>query len=110
LTRLLVAQDHALELVDLQMVATLSGHIHRNTELQGKYLGEFAQHSVQTNVNILIQPEYLSLRQEMLRVLEAFPEARRAVSKEFQKREAAAVANLPAATPMQILDHRPNND
>ena len=61
-------------------VATLPHGIHRNLELVGKYLGEFAQHSVSTTISILVTPEYLDLRAALLRALAPYAEARRAVA------------------------------
>jgi predicted DNA-binding protein YlxM (UPF0122 family) len=40
--RLLMMQDLSLEIADAEMVQRMSGQIHRNLELVGKYLGEFA--------------------------------------------------------------------
>jgi hypothetical protein len=54
--RLLLAQDTAMEIEDLKSVSFLSGQIHKNLELVGRYLGEFAKHTVQTNISILVQP------------------------------------------------------
>jgi hypothetical protein len=78
--RLLLCQDKAIALEDLSAIARLSSQIHTNLELVGKYLGEFARHSVQTNISIVVQPEYLKLRSALLQALWPFPEARQAVA------------------------------
>jgi hypothetical protein len=85
--RLLIAQDAALEAEQFSIVGSLAQGIHRNLELVGKYLGEFAQHSVQTTVSILITPEYLDFRSALLRSLQPFPEARRAVAATINQME-----------------------
>lgn len=97
--RLLMAQDMALELEQLGLVTQIAGGIHRNLELVGKYLGEFAQHSVHTSISIMVTPEYLEFRAALLRSLGQFPDARRAVAAELHRIEHAA-ATRPA--PMVI--------
>src|SRR5262249_33669632 len=59
----------------------------RNIELTGKYLGLFAQHHVNTQVNILVSEDYLRLRQALTMALRPFPEARRAVADELHRIE-----------------------
>jgi hypothetical protein len=88
--KLLLAQDNAIEADQWTVLATLSAQIHRNLELVGKYLGEFAQHQVTTRVSILIQPEYLALRAALVQALLPFPDARRAVAAVLHKTEGAA--------------------
>jgi hypothetical protein len=78
--RLLLAQDAAAEVEQYGLVAQLASGIHRNLELTGKLVGEFAQHSVHTTISILVQPEYLQMRSELLRALAPFPEAKKAVA------------------------------
>jgi hypothetical protein len=78
--RLLISQDACMELEQFGLVAQLASGIHRNLELVGKYLGEFASHSTQTTISILITPEYLDLRAALLRALQPYGEARRAVA------------------------------
>jgi hypothetical protein len=89
--RLLVCQDHAIDTGDIMAAGHLSGHIHRNIELVGKYLGEFAQHQIKTTISILIQPEYLELRAALMRALAPFPDARHSVATALHVIEARAV-------------------
>jgi hypothetical protein len=103
--RLLCAQDMALEAEQLGLVAQISSGIHRNLELVGKYLGEFAQHSVQTSISIMVTPEYLQFRAAMLRALGQFPEARHAVAAELHRLEHAA-----AARPASLLIDQAKED
>jgi hypothetical protein len=88
--RILLAQDKALDRDELGVVAQLAGQIHKNLSLVGHYLGEFAQHAVHTNINILIRPEYLELRSALIRALQPHPDARRAIIDVFHQVEAAA--------------------
>jgi hypothetical protein len=93
--RLLLAQDKAIEKQNLMSVSYLSGQIHKNLELTGRYLGEFAKHTVQTNISILVQPEYLRLRAALLRALLPYPEAKQAVVSALHQLE-STVAQEPA--------------
>jgi hypothetical protein len=103
--RLLIAQDRALDLEQLSVASQIGGQIHRNLELVGSYLGEFARHSVQTSVSILIQPEYLELRSALLRALQPYPEARKAIAAALHQVEgrAAALPQLPSPTPPPVI-------
>lgn len=78
--RLLLCQDSALDAGDAAKVAYIANVIHRNLELVGKYLGEFAQHQIHTTVGVLISPEYLEFRAALMRALAPYPDARRAVA------------------------------
>jgi hypothetical protein len=93
--RLLLSQDAALEAEQFGLVAQLAGGIHRNLELVGKYLGEFAQHSIHTTISLLVTPEYLELRSALLRALGPHPEAKRAVAAVLHNIETTA-AQRPA--------------
>jgi hypothetical protein len=88
--RLLLAQDRAIAIEDLSVIARLSGQIHQNLELVGKYLGEFARTTVQTNISLLVTPEYLKLRTALLQALADFPEAKYAVAAVLHDIEGAA--------------------
>jgi hypothetical protein len=88
--RLLLAQDKAIAKNNLMATSYLSAQIHKNLELVGRYLGEFAKHTVQTNVSILIQPEYLKLRSALLQALAPFPEAKQAVVSALHQLESTA--------------------
>ncbi|SIO49379.1 hypothetical protein SAMN05443247_06433 [Bradyrhizobium erythrophlei] len=96
--RLLLAQDAALEIEQFGLVAQLASGIHRNLELVGKYLGEFASHSTQTTISILITPEYLDLRAALLRALQPYGEARRAVAATLHQVEEQAAQRPPLRT------------
>ncbi len=88
--RLLLLQDHALDTENGGLATQISGAIHRNLELVGKYLGEFAQHQIRTTVSVLVQPEYLELRAALVRALAPYPDAKAAVATVLQKIETKA--------------------
>jgi hypothetical protein len=85
--RLLVCQDECMEAGVVEQVARLSGVIHKNIELTGRYLGLFAQHHVSSQVNIMVSEDYLRLRHALTMALRPFPEARRAVAAELHRVE-----------------------
>jgi transposase-like protein len=87
--RLFLEQDRAIEDGNGQLVATLSNAIHRNLELVGRYLGEMQAHSTQTTISVLVSPEYLQLRNALIRALAPFPEARRAVAATLHEMESS---------------------
>jgi hypothetical protein len=88
--RLLLWQDAMSEAGQFQICTHISAQIHRNLELVGKYLGEFAQHHVVSNVSVLVSPQYLELRSALLRALQPYPEARRAVADTLHRIESEA--------------------
>jgi hypothetical protein len=92
--RLLVCQDECMEGGAVEQVARLSGVIHKNIELTGKYLGLFAQHHVSSQVNIMVSEDYLRLRQALTMALRPFPEARRAVAAELHRIEGQIAQKL----------------
>lgn len=64
--RLLMMQDTAMELANAEMTQRLSGQIHRNLELVGKYLGEFAQRSISTQSACLFRRNTCSCGRRLL--------------------------------------------
>lgn len=103
--RLLIAQDAALESEQFGIVAQLAGGIHRNIELVGKYLGEFASHATMTTISILITPEYLQMRTALVRALAPYREAAAAVAQVLHQIESAA-AHRPALPAMKTIPMR----
>ena len=102
--RLLQQQDLAAELADGEMVARMAGHIHRNIELVGKYLGEFVSHSRVQVMSLTMTPDYLRLREALLSAMVQHPEARADMLKALRSIEAApdAKPTAPVNTPPMI--------
>jgi hypothetical protein len=88
--RLFLLQDQALETENGGLATQISGAIHRNLELVGKYLGEFATHQIRTTVSVLVDPQYLELRAALVRALQPYPDARAAVAAVLHKIESKA--------------------
>ena len=110
--RLLLMQDITMEEGAIDQMARLSGVIHRNLEMVGRYLGLFANLEVHTNVNVLLSEDYLRLRQALVLALRPFPEARYAVSEALHKIESEVAQKMLAvqtrATPQgRVIDQPP---
>src|SRR5262245_2959889 len=73
--RLFAAVDCAEEYQDAGMLTRVAGQLHANLELTGKLLGDLGVGGT-TNVNVLIQPQYIELRVALVGALSAFPEAK----------------------------------
>jgi hypothetical protein len=92
--RLLLMQDVGMENGAGELVARLSGVIHKNLEMVGRYLGLFANFNVNTNVNVLISEDYLRLRQALVLALRPYPDARHAVSEALHRIEGEVAAKM----------------
>jgi hypothetical protein len=77
--RLFAALDTAEEYNDAGMLTRVASALHRNLELTGQLLGDLGVGGT-TNVNVLIQPQYIELRVALVQALASFPEARQAVA------------------------------
>ena len=81
--------EQAADLGDLRAAAQIEGKITDNLQLESRLLGELVTHH-QTTVNqLIVQPEYIQLRDELIRALRPYPEARRAVAQVLKKVEGA---------------------
>ncbi|SRR5258706_12952640 len=95
--RLFSSLDVAEEHGDANMAARVAGALHTNLELTGKLLGDLS--SGHTSVtNVLIQPQYISMRIELVRALAPFPEARTAVAAVLHQIEHKAAEAIKADT------------
>src|SRR5215468_10622328 len=91
--RLFAALDAAEEYNDAGMLTRVASQLHQNLEITGKLLGDLGVSS--TNVtNILIAPQYISLRVELVKALAPFPEARAAVAQALNELESKAAADI----------------
>lgn len=95
--RLLASLDTAEEVGDGTMLSRVAGQLHHNLEITGKLLGSLTSGTNITN-NILIQPQYITLRVELVRALAPFPEARQAVAAMLHGLESKAATDIEADT------------
>jgi hypothetical protein len=104
--RLLLMQDVGMEEGSGELVARLSGVIHKNLEMVGRFLGLFANFNVNTNVNVLISEDYLRLRQALVLALRPYPDARHAVSEALHRIEGEVAQKMLAPPAVQgvVLD------
>jgi hypothetical protein len=87
--RLFASLDVAEECGDSAMVARVSAQLHSNFELVAKLLGDLATGN--TNItNILVAPQYVQMRVELVRALQPYPEAKQAVAKVLHALESKA--------------------
>jgi transposase-like protein len=108
--RLFIEQDRAIEDGNGQLVATLSNSITRNVELIARYLGEMQVHSTQTTISVLISPEYLRLRNMLIKALAPFPDARRAVADVLHNEEGEAAARISTPQLIDVTPTEPNHE
>jgi hypothetical protein len=80
-------QDGCIESGAIDSATRIAHVIHKNVELVGRYLGQFAQHHVSTKISILVSEDYLRLRQAIIMSLRPHREARIAVSEAIQRIE-----------------------
>lgn len=93
--RLFGSLDVAEEAADSTMVARIAAQLHRNFELVGKLLGDLASGSTSVT-NVLITPQYVELRVELVRALAPYPEARQAVASALRLIETKAANQITA--------------
>ena len=56
--------------------AAISGRLHESLSLTAKLTGELVPHAGVSITNVLLSPDFMRLRAELLRVLARYPEAR----------------------------------
>lgn len=96
--RLFTLLDEAEELGDVRAAAQVHGRITSNAEFTARLLGEINQVTQNVTNNILISDEYLRLRSALIQALRPYPEARQAVARVLQEREAVEA-------PERVLEH-----
>jgi len=96
----------AIDTGDSKAAAALSGRLHESLALSAKLTGELVPHAGVSITNVLLSPDFLRLRGELLRVLERYPEARDEVAAVFRRAGLKAVSEIGAAT---MIEARPAN-
>jgi hypothetical protein len=87
--RLFQLLDTAEQCGDLKAAATIHGRILDSVGMVARLLGEISTHSSTTVNQLLVAPEYLTLRAGLIRALRPFPDARRAVAAVLRELEGA---------------------
>jgi hypothetical protein len=73
--------DQAEEQGDLRAAASLDDRILDSLTFTAKLLGDLSTHSQTTINQLVVSPQYLELRSALIRALQPFPDARKAVSR-----------------------------
>jgi hypothetical protein len=87
---------------DGKAAAALSGRLHENLALVAKLTGELVPHAGVSITNILLSPDFLRMRGELMRVLARHPEARAEVAAVFRRAGLQAAAEMGAPAPKMI--------
>jgi hypothetical protein len=91
--RLFSSLDVAEDAGDGSMLSRIAGQLHQNLELTGKLVGSLSTgHTSITNV--LLMPQYVELRVNLVNALRPFPEAARAVAGVLHQIEAKTAADI----------------
>jgi hypothetical protein len=86
----------ALEMGDIARSVAAERGITANLELVAKLLGQLVSHHTVSHTSILISSDYLVLRSTLLKALQPYPEAARAVGMALHQLEAQAAEAIKA--------------
>jgi hypothetical protein len=92
----------AVDVGDAKAAAALAGRLHESLALSAKLTGELTPHAGVTITNVLLSPDFMRLRTELLRVLVRYSEARSEVAAVFRVAGERAAAEMRAGTPQLI--------
>src|SRR5262245_53376354 len=95
--RLQTHSEMASELGDVRSAVACERAITSNLELVGKLLGQLVQRHEVRSTSLLISPDYLELRATLVRALQPFPEAARAVGAALHAMESKAADDIKAS-------------
>jgi hypothetical protein len=90
----------AIDTGDSKAAAVLSGRLHESLALAAKLTGELVPHAGATITNVLLSPDFMRLRAELLQVLQRYPEARDEVAAVFRRAGLKAAGEMAAAAKM----------
>jgi hypothetical protein len=92
----------AVDVGDSKAAAGLAGRLHESLALSAKVTGALAPHAGVTITNVLLSPDFMKLRSELLRVLARHPEARAEVAAVFRSAGERAAAEMRAGEPRLV--------
>jgi hypothetical protein len=95
----------AVDTGDSKAAAALAGRLHESLALSAKLTGELIPHVGVSITNVLLSPDFIRLRNELLRVLERYPEARDEVGAVFRRAGLKAIAEIGA--PAELIEAPP---
>src|SRR5215472_19089517 len=94
----------AVDVGDSKSAAGLAGRLHESLALSAKVTGELTPHAAVSITNVLLSPDFMRLRAELLRVLARHPEARAEVAAVFRTAGERAAAEMQAGEP-RVIEH-----
>ncbi len=86
----------AIDLGDAKAATAISGRLNESLSLTAKLTGELVPHAGVSITNVLLSPDFMRLRAELLRVLARYPEARDEVVAVFRQAGQRAAAEMGA--------------
>ena len=92
----------AVDVGDGKAAANLAGRLHESLSLSAKVTGELTPHAAVSITNVLLSPDFMRLRTELLRVLARYPEARAEVAAVFRGAGERAAAEIRGGEPRLI--------
>lgn len=108
--RIVLMQDRAMADDDHKSLASLANAFFKGSELIGRLVGELNQHAAKTTINILASPDYLRLRTALVRALQPYPEAARAVAEALYATESAAARDIASPPVIDVTPALPAPD
>jgi hypothetical protein len=96
--RLQTSSEMSLELGDTKAAVQVERCVTSNLELVARLLGQLIQHHEVRSTSILVSPDYLTLRAAIVKALQPFPDAARAVGTALHTLEAKAASDITSAS------------
>ena len=86
----------AVDATDGRIAAALAGRLHENLQIAAKLTGELAPHAGISITNVLLSPDFMRLRQQLLDALKCHPQAAQDVAAIFRAASLRAAAEMGA--------------
>jgi hypothetical protein len=102
--RLQTYAEQALELGDPKAAVSVERGITANLELVAKLLGQLVQQHEVRSTSILVSPDYIALRHAIVKALQPFPEAARAVGAALHVLESKAATDITEASKPLLIE------
>jgi hypothetical protein len=84
----------AVDVGDGKAAGALAGRLHESLALAAKLTGELTPHASISITNVLLSPDFMRLRADLLRVLARYPEARAEVATLFRSAGERAASEM----------------
>lgn len=95
----------AVNVGDGKTAAALSGRLHESLALSAKLTGELIPKATVSITNVLLSPDFMRLRADLLRVLARFPDARAEVAAVFRGAGERAAAEIGDSADPTLIEH-----